>query len=171
MSPVSTKSPGEVPRNDPQDADAEDRSPRQASGRDFEMRVENWKQPDILPMPDPQPGWVFRWIRTAMVGQADNRNVSMRFREGWVPVKLEDHPELMVIPDHNSEWGKKGAVEVGGLLLCKAPERVMLQRRKHYEDMASAQLRAIDENLMKEQDPRMPILAPERSTKVSFGAG
>jgi hypothetical protein len=159
----------ETPRNDPQDADAQDRSPRTTDARQESVRVENWKQPDILPMPDPQPGWVFRYIRTSTFGQSDNRNVSMRFREGWEPVKLEDYPELMIISDHGSEWGKKGAVEIGGLLLCKAPEHIMKQRKKHYEDMAKQQMRAIDSNLMKEADPRMPILAPERSSQVLFG--
>ena len=83
---------------------------------------------------------------------------------------LEDHPELMVVSDHDSEWGKKGAVEIGGLLLCKAPQELMDSRRKAHEDMANAQMNAIDNNLMKEEDPRMPMFN-ERKTSVSFGGG
>jgi hypothetical protein len=57
--------------------------------------------------------------------QPDNTNVSKRFREGWEPVRAEDHPELQIMSDHKSEWGEKGGIEVGGLLLCKAPEEVV----------------------------------------------
>ena len=163
------KAEGSTQRNDPQDEDAQDRDPRQVDLREATMRVENWSQPDILPMPDPQDGWVFRWVRTAIHGVSDNRNVSMRMREGWEPVKLEDHTELMVIPDYGSEWGKKGCVEIGGLLLCKAPKKLMDQRRAYFEAQAQSQLQAIDANLMKEADPRMPILPPDRKTSVSFG--
>ena len=167
----SEKAEAQTPRNDPLNEEAQDRSPRSADSREGYTRVENWAQPDILPMPEPEDGYVFRWVRTAILGQADNRNVSMRFREGWEPVKLEDYPELMVLPDVNSEWGKQGAVEIGGLLLCKAPKHLMDQRREHFEKQADAQMQAIDNNLMKEADPRMPILAPERKTQVSFGGG
>ena len=59
-------------------------------------RPETWTPPPLLPDPTPQKGWAFRWIRTSMVGKADNTNVSMRFREGWEAVKAEDHPELSV---------------------------------------------------------------------------
>lgn len=166
---MSSKAEGKTQRNDPHDDDAQNRDPRDVEVRDAVMRVENWSQPDILPMPEPQEGWVFRYVRTSIHGVADNRNVSMRMREGWEPVKLEDHKELMVIPDHGSEWGKKGCVEIGGLLLCKAPKKLMDQRRKFFEDQANKQLQAIDSNLMKEADPRMPILAPDRRTSVTFG--
>lgn len=157
-------------RNVPSDEGSQDRSPRKAESREAEQRSMTWTQPDILPMPDPQAGWAFRYIRVSVYGQSDNRNVSMRLREGWEPVMLEDHPELMVVSDHDSEWGKKGAVEIGGLLLCKAPQELMDSRRKAHEDMANAQMNAIDNNLMKEEDPRMPMFN-ERKTSVSFGGG
>ncbi len=96
------------------------RTPRGSEDREVTQRVESWENPSNLPNPDPQPGWVFRWIRTSMVGKSDNTNVSMRFREGWEAVRAEDHPELNVISDHESRF--PGCVEVGGLLLCKAPE-------------------------------------------------
>lgn len=132
-------------------------------------RPKSWTQPDLLPMPEDDPEWVFRWVRTSTYGQSDNRNVSMRFREGWEPVKSEDYPELQIVNDVSSEWGDKGCIEVGGLLLCKAPRKLMEERRAHYEKMAEQQMTAIDNNYMRESDPRMPVLSPERKSRVSFG--
>jgi hypothetical protein len=69
----------------------------------------------MLPDPEPRDGVEYRWVRTSIMGDADNKNVSSKFRNGWTPVKAEDHPELQVIPDHDSRF--EGNVEVGGLLL------------------------------------------------------
>lgn len=129
-----------------------------------------YKPPSILPVPNPEKGYVFRWVRTASLGNADNTNVSQRLREGWVPVKAEDHKELQIMSDIGSRW--EGNVEIGGLLLCKAPEADMEYRRQYYEQMARGQMDAVDQSLMRESDPRMPILPPERSTTRSkFGHG
>jgi hypothetical protein len=83
------------------------REPRTLETRESEIREESWEPASILPDPLPQEGWVFRWIRTSMVGTLDNMNVSKRFREGWEPVKAEDHPELQIMSDHKSEVGTK----------------------------------------------------------------
>jgi hypothetical protein len=129
-----------------------------------------WKQPDLLPTPKGEEGWVFRWIRTSMIGESDNRNVSMRFREGWEPVSSEDYPELMVVSDHGSEWGNKGCVEIGGLLLCKAPAELMESRRKYHEDLANKQMQAVDQSMMSQSHDKAPMFK-ERKTRVSFGGG
>ena len=106
-----------------------------------------------------------------MVGSSDNTNVSKRYREGWEPVRAEDHPELQIMSDHKSEWGAKGGIEVGGLLLCKAPEESVAKRRAYYKQHAESQMQAVDNNYMRENDPRMPVLAPDRKTRVAFGGG
>ena len=147
------------------------REPRTLENRENEKREQSWEPASILPDPDPQDGGVFRWIRTSMVGNADNTNVSKRFREGWEPVRAEDHPELQIMSDHKSEWGAKGGIEVGGLLLCKAPQETVDQRRAYYKQHAESQMQAVDNNYMRENDPRMPVLAPDRKTRVAFGGG
>jgi len=149
--------------------DRASREPRELESRENEIRTESWEPASILPDPDPQDGWVFRWIRTSMVGNPDNTNVSKRFREGWEPVRAEDHPELQIMSDHKSEWGEKGGIEVGGLLLCKAPDELVEQRRAYYRNHAESQMQAVDNNYMRENDPRMPVLAPDRKTRVAFG--
>ena len=141
------------------------RSSRSSEERTNEERPMSWTPPSVLPTPEDDNDWVYRWVRTSMMGQADNRNVSMRFREGWEPVKGDDYPELMVVPDHNSEWGKKGAIEIGGLILCRAPREMREQRQRYHDQLGRAQIEAIDNNFMREQDPRMPLLAPERKTR------
>ncbi|WP_339863198.1 hypothetical protein [Thalassospira alkalitolerans] len=147
------------------------REPRTLEGRETETRDKPWEPASMLPDPEPQDGWVFRWIRTSMVGNPDNTNVSKRFREGWEPVRAEDHPELHIMSDHNSDWSNKGGIEVGGLLLCKAAEETVDERRKYYAKHAQSQMQAVDNAYMRENDPRMPVLAPDRKTRVAFGGG
>ena len=122
-----------------------------------------------LPVPEPKDGWVFRWIRTSSLGRTDNTNVSRQFREGWEPVKAEDHPELKIMSDHNSQF--KGNVEVCGLLLCKAPAEKMESRKKYFQELADRQIEGVDRSFLRENDPRMPLLNPERSTRTTFGRG
>lgn len=149
---------------------AEERTKREAESRTAEERPsDSWLPASILPNPDPVDGWVFRWIRTSTLGKADNTNVSQKFREGWVPVKAEDHPELEVMSDIDSRF--EGNIEIGGLLLCKAPEAKVKQRDEYYEQVAASQMESVDNNFLKQNDPRMPVLQPERSTRTTFGRG
>lgn len=145
------------------------RAPRTTATRVATSRQEEWKSPSTLPDPDPQDGYVYRWIRTATFGQPDPTNVSARFREGWQPVPKEEVEYLGLMPDHRSRFPAN--LEVGGLLLCKMEAERAAQRQRHYEKMAQNQLSASDHNFMKQSDPRMPILKPERSTMTTFGPG
>lgn len=145
------------------------RTPRAAITRDAAARVKQWQPPSLLPDPEPRHGWVYRWIRTSTFGVQDPTNISRQFREGWEPVRLEDHPEFKDTRDMNSKWAD--GIEIGGLLLCRIPQETMDQRRAYYEKLAKSQLTAVDNNYMRENDPRMPVLAPERRTQVSFGGG
>ena len=147
---------------------AENRLAREVESRENKVRKASWAPPQILPDPTPQPGWVFRWIRTSLMGQADPTNTSAKLREGWEPVRAEDHPELMMHADPNSRF--KGNVEVGGLLLCKAPEEMRDQRNVYYGRQAQSQMEAVDNSFMRTNDERMPLFS-ERKSAVSFGKG
>jgi hypothetical protein len=149
---------------------ADERTLESRMTREDEVREDDsWVPSSVLPTPDPQDGWRFRWIRTSVLGHADNTNVSQKFRDGWVPVKREDHPELKIMSDINSQF--EGNIEQGGLLLCKAPEKKMKARTDHYEGVAKRQMESVDSNYMRENDPRMPLMRPERSTRTTFGKG
>jgi len=141
---------------------------REVENRESTQRTKTWTPPQTLPAPTPQPGWVFRYIRTSIMGTADPSNTSAKLREGWEPVKAEDHPELMHMSDPNSKF--KGNVEIGGLLLCKAPEELMKQRDDYFAQQAKAQMQSVDNNFMRLSDERMPLFN-ERKTTVSFGKG
>lgn len=145
---------------------AENRITRELENREATQRKKVWVAPQTLPEPSPQDGWVFRWIRTSMMGQMDPTNASGKFREGWEPVRAEDHPELMYQADPNSKF--KGNVEVGGLLLCKAPAELMKQRDEYYAKQNRSQIESVDSNYMRLNDARMPLFNEKRSS-VSFG--
>ena len=142
-----------------------DRNDRKDDTRESQERKVTWKRPSALPDPDPIEGGEFRWIRTASLGQADMTNVSAKMREGWEPVKAEDHPELKIISDVDSKF--KGNVEVGGLLLCRNSKENMDARREYHKQQAQNQMQAVDNTYLKESDPRMPVLKPEKSTRTS----
>jgi hypothetical protein len=148
---------------------AASRTPRDGETREAEKREVSWKPSSILPIPLPQPGYVFRWIRTSAFGVPDNKNVSARIREGWEPVKAEDHPELQIMSDKDSRF--PGNVEVGGLLLCKTAIENVTARRNYYEKRAADQMATVDNNYLRENDPRMPLARPERKTRTTFGTG
>jgi hypothetical protein len=146
-----------------------DRTPRSAENRAEKARLKPWQPPSLLDAPDAPEGYVYRWIRESMVGQEDKANMSKRIREGWEPVRAEDHPEFEA---PTVEDGKHaGVIGVGGLILAKMPIEIVEQRREYYRKMASDQMEAVDSNLMRESDSRMPISKPNRKTQVTFGKG
>ena len=148
---------------------AEERTPRDSDTRTQDERPSDaWVPQSSLPTPRPQEGWVFRWIRTASLGNADNTNVSRKFREGWVPCKADDHPEMHIMSDIGSRF--EGNIEVGGLLLCKAPIEQIQSRKAHYNKKAGDQMESVDNSFMRENDPRMPLLDPDRKTRTTFGS-
>ena len=141
---------------------------REMETREAESRVETWKPPSLLPDPTPSTDWVFRWIRKSIRGESDPSNVSMRLREGWTVARAEDHPEIMAEIVMNES--KSGMIEIGGLILCKTSRTMAEQRNRYYEDITRRQTDAVNNNLMKENDPRMPLFK-ESSSKVTFGTG
>ena len=149
---------------------SEERTPREEYNRETTQRKKSWAPPNVLPDPEPEEGWVFRWVRTSMIGNPDNTNVSSKFREGWEVVSAESQPKLKILSDEDSRWASEGAIEVGGLLLCKAPVEMVKERKEYYEKMADQQMNGIDNNYLRENDPRMPMLQPERQSRVTFGS-
>jgi hypothetical protein len=146
----------------------ESRLTRELDTRTQFERPKSWQPASALPEPDKQPGYAYRWVRVSTQGQADPRNVSSKIREGWEPVRIEEQPKFQMLVDPNSRF--KDNIEVAGLLLCKIPNEFMDQRRTHYEALTRAQIESVDNNFMRENDPRMPLFR-ERQSKTSFGKG
>jgi len=148
------------------DNESSSRGARTTETREASSRKSTWKPPSVLPDPTPEAGYHYRWIRARTLGESDNRNVSSRFREGYEPVRAEDHRDLQLVSDKGSEFADN--VEVGGLLLCKTSVENKEAREEYYGNKAQTQMESVDNNFMRENDPRMPLLKPERSSRVSF---
>ena len=146
----------------------QNRKPRSIETRVQEERPKQWSQPELLPEPDKQAGFSYRWIRVSTLNTADPRNLSAKLREGWEPVKVEEQPQFQLLIDPNSRF--KDNIEIGGLLLCKTPTEFVEQRNAHYAKQTQAQTDAVDTNLMRQSDPRMPLFKETKSS-TSFGKG
>lgn len=144
-----------------------DKIPRSIETRATAERPKAWTPPELLPEPDKQPGFAYRWIRVSTLNTADPRNISAKQREGWEPVKLEEQPQFQLMVDPNSRF--KDNVEVGGLLLCKTPIEFVEQRNAYYLKQAEGQLQSVDNNLMRQNDPRMPLFKESKSSVSKAG--
>jgi|TARA_R110000868_G_scaffold238211_1_gene492724 hypothetical protein len=141
---------------------------RELESRDTQERPKQWKRPEVLPEPNQEPGYTYRWVRVAMLGQQDPRNVSSKTREGWEPVPASEQSHLQMLVDPNSRF--KDNIEVAGLLLCKMPNEMVEQRREYFAKQNQSQMDSVDNNFMRENDQRMPLFSEKRST-TSFGKG
>ena len=147
---------------------AENRTPRDLVTREKSARYV-YVPPSNLPEPTPEPGFVFHWVATAIMGQSDPTNVSKKLREGWVPVKAADHPELMLVGNATT-----GNVEIGGLMLCKMPAERAKARDEYYNQQAQNQMDSVDNHFMRNNDPRMPLFSDRKSSTSrgnGFGSG
>ena len=97
-----------------------------------------------------------------------DREHDTKLREGWEPVKAVDHPEITMVTVEQEKF--KDNVVIGGLMLCKAPKEMVNERNTYFSEQSKAQIASVDNNLMRENDPRMPLFN-DRQSKVTFGNG
>lgn len=147
---------------------AENRLARELETRAVAERPKQWMPAELLPEPDKHPDYAYRWIRVSTLNNADPRNLSAKLREGWEPVPVEEQPKFRLLVDPTSRF--KDNIEIGGLLLCKTPKDFVRQRNEHVQRQTNAQTEAVDNNLMRQSDPRMPLFK-ERKSSTSFGKG
>jgi len=147
---------------------AENRKPRELEERLMVERPKQWAPAELLPEPDKQPGYKYRWVRISTLNAADPRNLSGKLREGWEPVPLEEQPRFRLLADPTSRY--KDNIEIGGLLLCKTPDDFVEQRNAYVNKQTVAQMEAVDNTLMRQSDARMPLFRESKSSS-SFGKG
>lgn len=155
---------------DPWDLDSgstSTRVPRTLETRQKSERKRNWSPSSILPDPEPQDGWGFKWCRSESRNQSDHRTYQKRLREGWEPVQAEDHPEMMMEIGFG-DTNKAGLVEIGGLILCKMPVEMIEQRRQHFAKLTRGQVEAAEDSYMRDPDERAERLFKKRR-EVVFG--
>jgi hypothetical protein len=130
-------------------------------------RPKVWVPPSSLDAPPAPDGFRYRWIRAEVVGYQDTKNITGRLREGYELVRAEEVENAADYPV--VEDGKyKGVIGVGGLLLAKVPEEIAKQRQDYMTKRHEDRNEAVENDLMKEQDSRMPINV-ERQSRVTFG--
>ena len=145
-----------------------ERTPREIQTREISERPKQWMPAELLPEPDKQAGFAYRWIRVSTLNAADPRNISSKLREGWEPVNIEEQPKFRLLASGEGKF--KDNIEIGGLLLCKTPKEFVEQRNAYYDNQTLAQTEAVDNNLMRQSDPRMPLFKENKST-TTFGKG
>ena len=149
------------------------RTSRSADTREKDNRPKIWKMPSALEIPEEaaeqakSQGITYRWVRESVLGQDDKTNVSKRFREGFVPVKPEELPGFHDLPTVD-DGRHAGIIGVGGLILCKIDKEIADQRNAFFEQQTMNQMTAVENDLMREENPSMPITT-SRSSKVTFG--
>lgn len=138
--------------------------------REQTERPAHWQPPSILPSPNPVPGWVFKWKRVAFYGETDTLGMSRRLREGWVPVRREEVPEIAgPIAAVEKLEHFPDAIIIGGLMLCKIPEEIYKQRQEYYDRLAAEQLASVNTKYMPEENPKMPLIT-QRISQTSVGS-
>jgi|TARA_R100001460_G_scaffold3664_1_gene10889 hypothetical protein len=145
-----------------------ERTTRESKSRANTQRRKPWAPPSKLEAPEPPAGYKHRWIRTAIRGEDDKTNVHSKMREGWEPVRADEYPDEMDRYPVLEEGKNAGIIGVGGLMLCRIPEETVEERTEYFREQTRNQIKAVDENLMREQHPSMPI-HNDRQSRVSFG--
>ena len=143
------------------------RTSRSSQTREKTARRQPWRPPSRLDAPQAPAGFKYRWIRAEIMGSEDKKNVSARMREGYEPVRLEELGDFEAPTVEDGTM--KGVVTVGGLLLAKIPEEIVEERKAYFAQQTRDQQEAVDNNLLREQHPSMPIDNPNRQSRVSFG--
>ena len=125
-----------------------------------------WTPPSSLDAPPAPDGYRHRWIRAESLGQDDSKNVSGKMRSGWELVRADEYPD----DDYPTvaEGRYAGVIGVGGLVLARITEELAKSREAYFAKMNADRNEALENDVLKEQHPSMPI-NQERQTRVTFG--
>ena len=145
----------------------ENKTSRANQTRSKSERPKVWVPPSSLDAPPAPDGFRYRWIRAESVGFQDTKNIASRIREGYELVRAEEVENASDYPVLD-EGRYKGVIGVGGLLLAKVPIEIAKQRQEYMTRRHAERSEAVNNDLMREQDKRMPINV-DRQTRVTFG--
>ena len=134
--------------------------------RDKVKRPTTWTPPSSLDAPPAPDGFRHRWIRAETMGFDDSQNMSGKIRSGWELVRADQYPGTDYPTVKDGKYA--GVIGVGGLLLARIPEEIAKAREEYFRKQTEARDEAVNNDLMKEQHPSMPIDS-ERQTRVTFG--
>ena len=134
--------------------------------RDKVKRPTTWTPPSSLDAPPAPDGFRHRWIRTETMGFDDTKNMSGKIRSGWELVRADAYPEMDYPTVKEGKYA--GVIGVGGLVLARIPEEVAKAREEYFRRQTKDRDDAVNNDLMKEEHPSMPI-NQDRQTRVTFG--
>mgnify|MGYP005989672465 FL=1 len=144
----------------------EKRASRASQTREKEARTKVWSPPSSLDAPPAPNGYRHRWVRVESMGFQDTKNVAGRLRSGYEMVRADEYPDLDYPVVEDGKY--KGVIGVGGLVLTRVPEEIAKSRSDYFAQQGKDQDLAVENDLMKEQHPSMPI-NQDRQTRVTFG--
>ena len=139
---------------------------RASQTREKDKRPQTWTPPSSLDAPPAPDGFRHRWIRSETMGFDDTKNMSGKLRSGWELVRADQYPETDYPTVKEGKYA--GVIGVGGLLLARIPEEIAKSREAYFNKQTQDRDNAINNDLMKEQHPSMPINS-DRQTRVTFG--
>ena len=139
---------------------------RASQTRDKVKRPTTWTPPSSLDAPPAPDGFRHRWIRAETMGFDDSQNMSGKIRSGWELVRADQYPGTDYPTVKDGKYA--GVIGVGGLLLARIPEEIAKAREDYFNKQTEARDEAVNNDLMKEQHPSMPI-NNDRQTRVTFG--
>jgi hypothetical protein len=125
-----------------------------------------WTPPSSLDAPPAPDGYKHRWIRAESMGFDDSSNMSAKLRSGFELVRADEYSEIDYPTVNDGKY--KGVIGVGGLLLARIPDEIVKAREEYFKQQTQDRNDAIENDLMKEQHPSMPI-NNDRQTRVTFG--
>jgi len=144
----------------------EKRASRASQTREKETRKKVWTPPSSLDAPPAPTGFRHRWIRVESMGFQDTKNVAGRLRSGYELVRSDQYPDSDYPTIEDGRYA--GVNGVGGLVLARVPEEIAKSRSEYYAKQGTEQDEAVNNDLMKEEHPSMPINV-DRQTRVTFG--
>lgn len=141
-------------------------TPQKTAARNQQPKRENivaYTPAVSLEAPPAPRGMVLRWIRYKIGDKEDTKNVSRKFREGWVPFLVKDCPEDYSPPETaKTRFGE--TISIGSLILCMMPRELWKKRQEYYRERQARQFKSAHNKFRASEDPNLPIYQTNKDT-------
>ena len=144
----------------------ENKTSRAAVTRTKTDRPKEYKPPSSLDAPPAPDGFRHRWIRAESMGFNDTKNIHGRMRSGYELVRADEYDDKSYPTVLDGKYA--GVIGVGGLLLARIPEELAQSRMDYQRKQTEGQDESVENDLLRDQDKRMPIKI-DRNSKHTFG--
>ena len=139
---------------------------RVSQTRAKEEKPKVWTPPSSLDAPPAPDGFRHRWLRAESMGYDDTKNITGKIRSGWELVRSDEYPNEDYPVINSGKYA--GVIGVGGIVLARISEELAKSREEYFSKKTAERNEAIENDVLKEQHPSMPI-NQERQTRVTFG--